>query len=416
MFERARNFLGIEMKGALANPAPELFALFGVMASASGAAVTPDTAMRCGPFAGCVKIISESCAQLPLHLYERGADGAKDRATDHPLEAVLSGMANPWTSSFEFIRDMTAALAAHGKAAAYINRVDGKVVELIQFPSTAVAVAMDPASMEPRYTVTMGDGTQKTYRYDEVLYLGGLGISPNCPLSAVHQAREAIGLALVMESHACKLFARGAKPSGVLKHKARLAPETVKRLKSSFDAQNSGDNAGGTLVLEEGMDWESLTFSSVDMQFLELRKLQVIEIARFFRVPLHMLGDLSAATFSNVENLGSEFVTLTLMPWLKLWTGAITRSLLLPEERAKFYAEFLTDDLMRGDTAARFLAYGQAITNGIFNPNEVRAMENRAPYEGGDEYRRPLNTAVPGGDNRAGQQPPPPATKPRIVA
>ena len=410
--------LGMETKGAMAAPSPDLLQLFGVIAAASGTAVTPETAMRCTPFAACVKIVSESVMQLPLHLYERIGDAGKKRATDHPLEAILTGMANPWTSAAEFKRDMQAALLAHGKAGAVIVRVGGEAKELHQVPSSSFIVEVDSVSLEPRYVVTMADGKQRRYSYADFFYLGGLSIDPGRPVVPWHQAREAIGLAMVMEQHGAKLFANGAKPSGVLTHPRTLGPEARKRLRESFDAVHSGGaNSGRTLVLDEGITWQSLTFNSVDVQFLELRKFQIAEIARVFRVPLHMLGDLSDATFSNVENMGAEFVTLTLMPWLKLWEGAIARSLLKPEERSKFYAEFLTDDLARADMAARCTAYSQAIANGILNPNEVRAMENRAPYEGGDEYRRPMNTETPGGDNRPGHQPPPAQLpKPRIAA
>jgi HK97 family phage portal protein len=365
MFEHlTRALFRQEQKAALATPSPELMHLFGVMAAASGTAVTPEAAMRCAPWAAAVRIISESLAQLPLHLYQRTANGGKERATDHPLETIFTGQANPWTSAYEFRRDMQAALAAHGKAGAVIVRAGDTIKELHQIPSGSFAVEIDTVTLEPRFAVSMADGTRRIYSYTDFFYLGALGISPGCPLTPWAQAREAIGLSMVMELHGAKLFANGAKPSGVLTHPGKLGAEARKRLRESFDSvHQGGENSGKTLVLDEGLKWESLTFNSVDMQFLELRKFQVLEISRFTRIPPHMLGELGDATFSNVEQMGGEFLALTLMPHLKLWEGAIARSLLQLE------------------------------------------------------YRRPMNTETPGGDNRPGKQPAPTVpSKPRIVA
>ena len=207
------------------------------------------------------------------------------------------------------------------------------------------------------------------------------------------QMKEAIGLTLAMEEHGARLFSSGARPGGVFKYGKTLGPEALKRLRESFSASHAGSvNAGRTLILEDGMDFEPLQFTSVDLQFLEMRRHQVAEIARGFRIPLHLLQELERATHNNAESMGQQFLSLTLLPWLKCWEGAIRRALLTPEERQEYYAEFLTDDLARADLAARFDAYAKAVTNGLLSPNEVRAAENRAPYAGGDQFRLPMNT------------------------
>lgn len=167
----------------------------------------------------------------------------------------------------------------------------------------------------------------------------------------------------------------------------------MQRLRDSFNAGHAGgENAGRTLILEDGMDFAPLEFTAVDMQFLELRRHQVAEIARVFRIPLHLLQELERATHNNAEAMGQQFLSLTLLPWLKIWEAGIRRALLTPEERKVYSAEFLTDDLARADLAARFAAYAQAVTNGLLSPNEIRASENRTPYPGGDQFRLPLNT------------------------
>jgi HK97 family phage portal protein len=353
--------------------------------------------MQCPAVYGCVKVLSESVAQLPLILYERTENDGKKRASDHPLYELLHDQANGWTSAFEFRLDMQASLCLHGNAFAFINRVGGRIAELIQLPADTVSVDVDAVTMEPVYTVTGKDGVRRIYGRQDILHLRTLG---NCHIGAspIRLAREAIGLGLTMERHAGRLFGAGARPSGVFKYAKTISKEALERLKKSFNAAHSGaENSGSTLILEDGMDFAPHEFKSVDLQFLELRRHQVAEVARVFRVPLHMLQDLERTTHGNAETMGRQFVALTLLPWLKLWEGAIRRSLLTPDERATYYAEFLVDDLTRADLAARFAAYAQAVTNGILNPNEIRAAENRPPYEGGDEFRLPMNTEAPAG-------------------
>lgn len=389
-------FFGQERKsgsGTFSNPSQGLLALFGVTPTAAGAAVTPHSALRCATVLACVKAIAEPVAQLPLILYRR-TDDARERAVDHPLYGVLHDQANDWTSAAEWRLGMQTAALLHGNAFAHIGRdTAGAIRELVQIPSECVTVETDARTMEPTYRAAIGDQSTRTYGWADIFHLRSIGTDPNCGLSPVLLAREAIGLALATEEHAGRLLGGGARPGGVIKYEKALGPETLKRLRDSFNAAHGGGaNSGKTLILEEGMEFQPLQFSSVDMQFLELRRHQVAEIARAFRVPLHMVQELERATHNNAESMGRQFLTLTLLPWLKLWEGAIRRSLLTAEEREDHYAEFLTDDLARADMAARFAAYAQAVTNGLMSPNEIRAAENRPPYAGGDVFRLPLNT------------------------
>lgn len=393
MIDRLKRLLRLEGKGTLAHPSSGLLALFGASPAVSGVQVTPETAMRCPAVYGAVKIISESVAQLPLHLFQRLPGGGKERASNHPLEELLSGQANDWTSAFEFRLYLQMALCLHGNAYAYINRVDGRIAELIPLPSSSVTVEIDTATLEPFYRVTAADGSQRVYDRTEIFHLRTLSTTPHVGLSPIMQAKEAIGLALVMEEYGARLFSSGARPGGVLKYEKMLTQETRIRLRDSFNSAHAGGpNAGKTLILEDGMDFQPLQFNSVDLQFLELRRYQLAEIARVFRIPLHLLQELERTTHNNAEHMGQQFLSLTLLPWLKCWEGAIRRSLLTPEERNEYYAEFLTDDLARADLAARFDAYAKAVTNGLLSPNEVRAAENRPPYAGGDQFRLPMNT------------------------
>lgn len=400
MLKTAAKLLGFEAKAA-PDVAPDaqgaeerswLEAIFGVNRLYAGVSVTPDTAMRCAAAYGCIRVIADAVGQLPLVVYRRTGEGGKDRAQDHALYELLHDQPNEWTSAFEFkARMQSAALRYDQGAFAYINRVGGEIVELVQLDSAKVSVDSDPLTREPVYRVTEKNGRVRAYDRTDILHLR----APDdvAPLTA---AKEAIGSSIQMERHAAKLFARGARPSGVLTLPKGLSPEALKRAHASWNKAHGGEGGGGTALLEDGSKWEQLQFSSVDAQFLELRQHQLVEICRPFRVPPPLVQDLGRATWANAEELGRQFLTLTLAPWLAAWEGAIRRSLLSADERKTVVVEFMTDAIARADMAARMEAYAKAITNGILSPNEVRAAENRPPYAGGDEFRRPMNTEAPG--------------------
>jgi HK97 family phage portal protein len=381
-------------RGSLSDPWSAVL-LGGAGPTAAGVAISPETAMRCTAVFGAIKVLAETVSQLPVHLYRRTADGGRERADDHPVEALLSDTANPWTPASEFRLIMETQLALHGNAFAWVGKGDAGIQELIPLDTRRVAVAADAVTMEPVYTVTDAEGRQRAYGRGEILHIRGVGAGLYQGDSPVQMAREAIGLALVLEQHGAGLFGRGARPGGILKSPNFLTMEQRASLRASWDSQHqSGSNAGKTAILESGLDFVPLQLSSVDAQFLEMRKFQLQEIARIWRVPLHLLADLDRVTHSNAEELGRQFLTFTLLPILRAWQDAMRLTLLTPEERkAGLYIEFLVDDLARADLAARFTAYSQAINAGVFNPNEVRAMENRSPYAGGEVFTRPVNTA-----------------------
>lgn len=371
--------------------------------TAAGIMVSPDRALKCiVAFAG-VRVVSETIGSLPCHLYERAADGSKTRATKHPIYKLLNSRPNGWTGASEFVMALQMDALLHGRGLALANRSGDRVVELIQLPAASTVVEIDPDTQEPVYKTTLRNGTSRKYRWQDVLHLPALG-----GLAPIKQASEAIGLALAMETHAANLFGRGARPSGVLKSAKKIADDVGARLKASWKGAHGGGNSGGTAILEDGIEFQPLTFSSTDAQFAELRAFQVAEIARALRVPPVLLMDYGRATWGNASEMSQSFLTFCILPWLKLWQGAISR-LLSTEEQEKFFAEFMVDDLVRADISARFTAYGQAVQSRILLPNEIRAMENRAPIAGGDEFP-PVAASIP--NDPAQQQRP----KPRAVA
>lgn len=379
---------------SLASPDAMLREIFGVAVANSGATVTPRNAMRCTPVRCAVNSIAETLGTLPLIVYQRGADGARERATEHPTYAVLHDAANDWTPAAMMVEQVTRDALLFGNGYAFINRNDGRVVELIRIDPERIKVDPDTTTGEPIYRLT-GTGARVLDRRD-LIHIKAPGFDGITGASPVTEAREAIGLALVMEQHGAKLFGNGARPSGILTFPNRLGDDGLRNVSTSWNAAHAGgENGGRTAIIEEGGGFTPLTFSSVDAQFQELRRFAIEEIARVFRVPPHMLYELGRATWSNAAEMGQSFLTFSLKRWIKAWEGEVLLKLYTPDERATYTAEFLVDDLLRADIAARSAAYTALIGARVLNPNECRAMENRPPYAGGDAFANPAIDPVP---------------------
>lgn len=378
---------------SLASPEDWLLDLFGSSPAQAGVSVSPHTAMRSTAVRAAVEAIAEAIGGLPLHVYERSEDGARDRATDHPAYSLLHDDANDWTPATTFREQLTRDALLHGNGYAFINRDrDGLPRELIRLRPDAVTVELDALTSEPRYRLNDGSGQRYLDRRD-VLHIAAPSVDGVKGASPVQQCREAIALNIVMERHAARLFANGARPSSLLTFSNPVPVEEAKNIRRALAVFSQPENAGKTMLVDRGGEFKPLTFSSTDAQFLELWQHSINEIARIFRVPPHMLFELGRATWGNAAEMGAAFLRFTLDRWLKAWQGEIRLKLIAPDDRARFYAEFLTDDLLRTDLAARADAYGKLIAARVLNPNEVRAMENRAPYAGGDKFQNPNTTA-----------------------
>ena len=231
-------------------------------------------------------------------------------------------------------------------------------------------------------------GSSVILKPSDVLHIPGLGFDGLVGYSPIAMAKNAIGMAIACEEFGAKFFANGAAPSGVLEH-----PGTIKdpsRVREAWQSQFGGSsNSGKVAVLEEGMKYTPISISPEQAQFLETRKFQINEIARIFRVPPHMVGDLEKSSFSNIEQQSLEFVKYTLDPWVIRWEQSIMRSLLTPEEKKTYYAKFNLDGLLRGDYQSRMNGYAIGRQNGWMSANDIRELENldRIPEEeGGDLY------------------------------
>ncbi len=363
--------------------------------STSGKNVNERTAMQMTAVYSCVRILAEAVASLPLHLYRYNADGGKEKATDHPLYSLLHDEPNPEMSSFVFRETLMTHLLLWGNAFSQIIRNGkGEVIALYPLMPNKMSVNRNEhgqlyyeysRSFEEAHTEK--NSTVILMPYD-VLHIPGLGFDGLVGYSPIAMAKNAIGMAIACEEYGASFFSNGASPGGVLEH-----PGTVKdpqRLRDSWQQMFGGSgNAHRLAVLEEGMKFTPISISPEQAQFLETRKFQLNEIARIFRVPPHMVGDLEKSSFSNIEQQSLEFVKYTLDPWVIRWEQSLSRSLFTPEEKKKLFFKFNVEGLLRGDYASRMSGYATARQNGWMSTNDIRELENldRIPKEeGGDLY------------------------------
>lgn len=384
-------FLKWFKRSNITNPTKWLAELFGARSSKTGVTVNETTAMNYTTVYACVKVISESIASLPLIVYER-LDRGKTRAKDHPLYSVLHDLANPYMTSFVLRETLQNHLLTYGNAYCEIQRNNGGDV-IALWP-------MLPDRTQPhiegdrKYYVTTVAGKEITLSVDKVLHIPGLGYDGLKGYSPIKMAMEAIGLGLAAEEFGANFYANGMNVGGIAEHPGKLTDQASKNLRESINKTYSGlGNAYRVLLLEEGMKFQKVSITPNEGQFLETRKFQKAEIAGFYRVPPHMIGDLERATFSNIEHQSLEFVQHTLRPWLVRWEQAILTQLFTPLERRAYFAEFLVDGLLRGDLKSRYEAYAIARSNGWMSADDIRETENMNPLPDGkgEIYLVPLN-------------------------
>lgn len=361
----------------------------------AGKAVTERSAMQMTAVYSCVRILAEAVAGLPLHVYRYNDTGGKEKAIDHPLYRLLHDEPNPEMSSFVFRETLMTHLLLWGNAYAQVIRNGkGEVVALYPLMPNRMSVDRDAkGKLYYKYTTTSDDaptveGTVVVLSPSDVLHVPGLGFDGLVGYSPIAMAKNAIGMAIACEEFGARFFANGAAPSGVLEH-----PGTIKdpsRLRETWQSQFGGSaNTGKVAILEEGMKYTPISISPEQAQFLETRKFQINEIARIFRVPPHMVGDLEKSSFSNIEQQSLEFVKYTLDPWLIRWEQSIYRALFSMEEKTEYFVKFNVEGLLRGDYATRMNGYATARQNGWMSANDIRELENldRIPAEeGGDLY------------------------------
>jgi len=369
---------------ALSLTEPEAFGLFGATPTATGIYVSGNSALRVPAVACAVALISETIGAMPakVHLTD-----TKEAAKGQGAYRLVHDAANEWTSAGQLREHLTIDALLTGNGYAHVVRLtNGAPFELHRIDPASVRTDHEPDG-EPFYIVQTDQGPGR-YSYRDILH-----IQPFGGVSPITLGREAIALALAFEQHVASLFANGARPSGIIKSDKVLDVEAKKKIAASWFNTHAGRNAGGTAILDEGMSYDQLSMTLADAQFAENRLEQIREIARVFRVPPTMLFELTRGTWSNTEEMARQFYAITLKPWLTSWAWAYARVLFTPEERTAFYVEFVTDDLLTTNAAARAGAYGQYRSMGAMTANEVRSGLNLAPLPDGDSLANPYTTS-----------------------
>lgn len=379
--------------------------------TAAGIIVDQDSALKYSAVWSAVNIISGAIGFLPLPVYKRVDDG-KERVPAHPVYRLLHDRPNRLMTPQVFRETLQAHILTWGNGYAEIER-NGAGRPIALWPITPDRVQVDrdrlkkdgilvwKVSNPQDRNVSGSVDPQKSVVHvldENMLHIPGLGFNGIIGYSVIEYARESIGLGMAAEQFGSAFFGNGASIGTILETPNKLSVDAQKRLKDSIRDKYTGvGNAHRTMVLEEGLVLKQGGIKPKDAQFLQTREFQITDVARWFQIAPHMLGDLKRATFSNIEQQGIEFVTWTLGKWLKRWEHEVNFKLFSESERNTHFAEFMTAALLRGDTKSRFEAYNLSINGGWMNRNEVRTRENMNTVEGLDEFLTPMNMA--GADN-----------------
>ena len=354
-------------------------------------AVTPATAQGVSAVYACVQSISETTASLPLILFKRNGDD-RERATDHPLYRVLHDQANPEQTALEAREYMQACVLLRGNAFARLVRgYDGQVRELWPLNPDNVTVNRTSSGLVYDYTK---DGVLTRLLAHEVLHLrhrlgddGVMGVSP------ITAARGVVELAQAENEHGRNTFTNGAKLLGVLKFPGRLKPEQRQAIATSWSSQHAGgSNSGRTAILEEGVDFQALSMTLEDAEWIAARQFSVEEVARLFRVPPTVIGDLRNGNYSNSVEMARQFVTQTLRRHLVAWEQAIAAKCLTDAGRRVYFAEHQVEGLLRGDATNRAAFYSSGISDGWMLKSEARKLENLPAIEGIDDQPKAVES------------------------
>jgi len=359
--------------------------------TSSGVDVNAETALGIPAFYACVRVLSEAMASLPLRLLKRNPDGSRERVTDHPLMELLKVAPNPEMTAFEWRELAMVHLTMRGNAYSRIVRQRGYPVALWPMHPDHVHLERRNGHLGYIHRPPTGDGG--TYAAADVLHFKGFGGNGLIGYNPLQVAREAFAHYLAAQGYGAKFFKNNAWASGVLKYPGKLDTESARRMASSWRAAHGGDNQGAVAVLEEGVEFAPISVAPEDAQFIETLKLKRSDVCGIMRVPPHMIADLERATFSNIEQQDLYFAKHTCVPYCSRLEGAYNVRLLHAGERGILYLEHDLAGIMRGDLASRVEAYTKLWDRGVYNADEIRALENmNAQPDGlGEVYYVPSN-------------------------
>lgn len=382
-----------EEQRSLENPATPLNAAadwlwdaLGARKATAGVSVSPDSALEVTSIWSAVRLISSTLASLPLPVY-RHTDAGKEKARNHPVYRLLHDRPNAEQSSYIWREQMLAHLLIYGNYYAEIER-NGRGDPVAIWSINPVNVRWQRVGNEKVYLVRV-NGEEVALSADSILHIPGFSLDGHTGLVPVHYGREAIGLSKATEAYGSSFFANGAQPSGILTYNGRLTQQAATDVRAKWQASQGGlSNAQRIAVLDADASWHPLGIAPEHAQFIATRTFQLSEVARLFLLPPHLLGDLSRATFSNIESQNISFVQTCIQPWARRIEHELNYKLFSDGEH---FAEFTLEGLLRGDSAARAEFYTKMAQLGVYSINEIRERENLNRVEGGDTRFVPLN-------------------------
>ena len=346
--------------------------------------VTDKRSLTLSAVYACIKVISETIAELPLDLYRRNETSKERLFTD--VSYLMSTSPSDRYTSYSFRQALQVCTLLYGNGYAYIDYTKSmtpKSLTLLNPQKVECKILEETGSV-----VYIVNGTQVLEPY-QMLHIKGMSLDGVVGLSPIECHKEAYGSGLALQEFGNKFFANGTLATGIVTKAGSIDAAGVKALKKQFKEHYAGrKNQHGVLILDAGMDFKQLSINPDQAQFLESKRFSVEDIARLFRVPPHMVGDLSRATNNNIEHQSLEFTKYTMLPWIKQWEQELDRKLLKAKDHQ---FKFNLNALLRGDVSTRAQYYVKMIQNGVMSPNEVRMLENMNPREGGDIYLTPMN-------------------------
>lgn len=366
-------------------------------AEAAGVTVNENTAMTTSAVWAAVQLLAGAVGMLPVGVFRKGEHG-REALPNHPIARLLDIEVNADMTRQVMLEALMANALLYGRGPALIEWGQDMRPRAL-YPLPADKLAIERRGGLTQFTIHDPRAGVIVLRPTDVLYIPGMTTDGITGISPVRKVSGAVGVTIAAEQQAGAFFKNGSRPGGVLQHPGKLSPEASKRLRISWEKLHEGaQNAFKTAILEEGLQYAAVGITPKDSQLLEARKFQVIEVARIFGVPPHMLQDLDRATFSNIEHQGIQFVTYGLARWLTRLESEMRRKLFRESEKADHFVKFNANALMRGDAGARAEFYTKMVAIRAMSPNEVRALEDMNPYDGGDVYENP-NTSTAAGDD-----------------
>jgi HK97 family phage portal protein len=358
------------------------------MESLTGVTVSQETALTYSAVWASVRVLSETLAMMPGGIFKKEGEARKS-VPEHPAYRLIFQKPNALMTTYKWREVCQAQVCLNGNSYSFIVR-DGSArpveLRLIEKPSDVLPFIFNH---ELYYKVT---GYAQPFRSDEIFHVRGLTLNGIEGMSVIKYAREVIGGGLAQQEYSNRLFGSGLTKKVGIKTPQKLDPDVKDSMQKQWDARHAGlENAKNLVFLEAGTDAIELGINPEDAQFLESKQFSVEEVARWFRVPQHMIGKLDRSTNNNIEMQNREFIDYTMMPWFTNWEAEINDKLLTEKEKGIYFSRFNVNALLRGDSTARSAFYEKMKRNGLMSANEIRALEDMNPYDGGDEYWQEMN-------------------------